>query len=181
METVIVADVPTAIGSLGAVITAQGLARLGFHGEPVEEREAWLRRWLPLAQQVDDGEPLSELQAQLDAYFAGLRRRFDIALDMRGTPFQLRVWRELLNIPFGEVRSYLQVATAIGQPTATRAVGAANGRNYIPIIVPCHRVIGSDGTLTGFGGGLALKQRLLELEGIRLGGQRAEQQVALPL
>ena len=102
---------------------------------------------------------------QLRAYFAGKLRRFDLPLDLQGTEFQLRVWRELEAIPFGETRSYSQIATAIGAPRAVRAVGAANGANPIPIVVPCHRVIGAAGNLVGYGGGLPLKKRLLELEG----------------
>ena len=107
----------------------------------------------------------AEAERQLRAYFAGQLRRFDLPLDMRGTDFQIRVWRELENIPYGETRSYSQVAAAIGAPQAVRAVGAANGANPIPIIVPCHRVIGSSGKLVGYGGGLPLKKRLLALEG----------------
>jgi methylated-DNA-[protein]-cysteine S-methyltransferase len=107
----------------------------------------------------------TEAVRQLRAYFAGELRRFDLPLDMQGTDFQLRVWRELEAIPFGETRSYSQIAAAIGAPRAVRAVGAANGANPIPIVVPCHRVIGAGGTLVGYGGGLPLKKRLLELEG----------------
>jgi methylated-DNA-[protein]-cysteine S-methyltransferase len=107
----------------------------------------------------------SEAVRQLRAYFAGELRRFDLLLDMQGTPFQLRVWRELERIPYGETRSYTQIATAIGAPHAVRAVGAANGANPIPIVVPCHRVIGASGKLVGYGGGLPLKKRLLALEG----------------
>ncbi len=106
-----------------------------------------------------------EAVRQLRAYFAGQLRCFDLPLDMQGTEFQLRVWRELEAIPFGETRSYSQIATAIGAPRAVRAVGAANGANPIPIVVPCHRVIGAAGSLVGYGGGLPLKKRLLELEG----------------
>jgi O-6-methylguanine DNA methyltransferase len=107
----------------------------------------------------------AEAERQLRAYFAGQLRRFELPLDMRGTEFQLRVWRELENIPYGETRSYTQIAAAINAPQAVRAVGAANGANPIPIIVPCHRVIGSSGKLVGYGGGLPLKKRLLALEG----------------
>jgi O-6-methylguanine DNA methyltransferase len=107
----------------------------------------------------------TEAVRQLRAYFAGQLRRFDLPLDMRGTDFQLRVWRELERIPFGETRSYLEIAEAIGAPRAVRAVGAANGANPIPIVVPCHRVIGASGKLVGYGGGLPLKKRLLQLEG----------------
>jgi methylated-DNA-[protein]-cysteine S-methyltransferase len=101
---------------------------------------------------------------QLAEYFAGTRKQFDLPLALRGTPFQIEVWNTLRRIPYGETRSYEDVARTIGRPTATRAVGAANGANPIPIIVPCHRVIGKNGGLTGFGGGIAVKRRLLDLE-----------------
>ena len=99
-----------------------------------------------------------EATRQLRAYFAGALSAFDLPLDLRGTPFQLRVWRELENIPYGETRSYSQVAAVIGAPAAVRAVGAANGANPLPIVVPCHRVIGSGGKLVGYGGGLAAQE-----------------------
>jgi methylated-DNA-[protein]-cysteine S-methyltransferase len=105
-----------------------------------------------------------EAARQLKAYFAGTLWRFDLPLSPAGTPFQLRVWNELVGIPYGETCSYGQLADRIGSPTAVRAVGAANGANPIAIVVPCHRVIGSNGKLTGYGGGLPLKQVLLELE-----------------
>ncbi|QKS85982.1 methylated-DNA--[protein]-cysteine S-methyltransferase [Pseudomonas bijieensis] len=108
---------------------------------------------------------LKETERQLLEYFAGQRRRFELELDFAGTDFLIRVWQALLSIPFGETRSYRDIAIQIGQPTAVRAVGAANGRNPISIIAPCHRVIGSSGSLTGFAGGLAAKQFLLSLEG----------------
>lgn len=107
---------------------------------------------------------LAEAEKQLGAYFAGALKAFDLPLDFAGTPFQKSVWRALLTIPFGETRSYGEIARQIGRPTAFRAVGAANGRNPISIVAPCHRVIGSTGKLTGFAGGLAAKQRLLDLE-----------------
>ncbi len=109
---------------------------------------------------------LVEAARQLREYFSGQRKRFSVALDPTGTPFQRRVWNALLAIPFGETRSYAQIAEQIGSPTAVRAVGAANGRNPISIITPCHRVIGSTGKLTGFAGGLDVKARLLALEGV---------------
>jgi methylated-DNA-[protein]-cysteine S-methyltransferase len=113
-----------------------------------------------------DANPfLREAASQLLAYFAGNLRRFKLPLDLQGTEFQKSVWRELQKIPYGETRSYAQIAAAIGTPTAVRAVGAANGANPVAIVVPCHRVIGSGGKLTGYGGGLPLKKRLLELEG----------------
>ena len=106
--------------------------------------------------------------AQLAEYFAGKRREFDLQLAPRGTPFQQRVWQALLAIPFGVVRAYGDVARDIGQPLAMRAVGQANGRNPIPIVIPCHRVIASDGTIGGYSSGLNMKHRLLALEGIEL-------------
>src|SRR5437016_2242711 len=114
----------------------------------------------------NDQHPLlAEAAKQLRAYLAGDLRVFDLPLDMQGTVFQKRVWNELEKIPYGETRSYQQIAVAVGAPQAVRAVGAANGANPVPIVVPCHRVIGSSGKLTGYGGGLPLKKRLLELEG----------------
>ena len=109
-----------------------------------------------------------KLLNQLDAYFAKKRRRFDIPLDLRGTPFQLQVWDLLLSIPCGETRTYGQTAEALGRPKAARAVGRAVGTNPVSIVVPCHRIVGSDGSLTGYGGGLARKKALLELEGFKV-------------
>lgn len=113
----------------------------------------------------DAHELLLESARQLREYFARKRRVFEIPLDLQGTEFQKTVWRQLQEIPFGETRSYAQIAQAVGRPKAVRAVGAANGSNPAAIVVPCHRVIGSGGSLTGYGGGLPLKKRLLELEG----------------
>jgi len=107
---------------------------------------------------------LRQAAAQLAAYFAGKLHAFDLPLDMHGTEFQKRVWRQLCDIPYGETRSYSFVANAIGASKAVRAVGAANGRNPIPIVVPCHRVIGAGGALVGYGGGLPMKRFLLDLE-----------------
>ncbi|MEN3950504.1 methylated-DNA--[protein]-cysteine S-methyltransferase [Iodidimonas sp. SYSU 1G8] len=114
----------------------------------------------------DDHHPvLVETRRQLDEYFAGRRTRFDLALDFIGTDFQKRVWAALLTIPYGETRTYAEIAAALGRPSAARAVGAANGRNPISIVAPCHRVIGTGGALTGFAGGLGAKRFLLDLEG----------------
>jgi methylated-DNA-[protein]-cysteine S-methyltransferase len=119
---------------------------------------------------------LVETANQLREYFDGKRQTFDVPLDPQGTDFQKTVWLALREIPFGQTASYGQIARRIGMPTASRAVGAANGRNPIPIIVPCHRVIGANGSLTGFGGGLANKSLLLSLEGVTI-AQEAEQPV----
>lgn len=111
-----------------------------------------------------DPESLSDARRQLDEYFAGERTTFDLAIDPRGTDFQRRVWGELVAIPHGETRSYGQVADRVGGPSTTRAVGLANGRNPIAVVVPCHRVIGADGGLVGYGGGLDRKRWLLDHE-----------------
>ena len=114
---------------------------------------------------VSEATPLlREACAQLDAYVAGRLRRFDLPLSPQGTQFQLRVWEELLRIGWGNARSYGEVARAVGSPRGARAVGMACNRNPLPIVVPCHRVVGADGSLVGYGGGLELKRRLLELE-----------------
>jgi methylated-DNA-[protein]-cysteine S-methyltransferase len=113
---------------------------------------------------VEDERAFPDVVEQLDAYFAGELTEFDVTLRLEGTEFQRRVWAGLLEIPYGETISYGELATRIGQPTASRAVGLANGRNPVAIIVPCHRVIGSTGALTGYGGGLDRKRTLLDLE-----------------
>jgi methylated-DNA-[protein]-cysteine S-methyltransferase len=124
--------------------------------------------------QEDPGHPvLAEASRQLEEYFARKRKIFSLPLDFHGTDFQKKVWAVLLTIPFGETRSYAQMASQVGSPKAVRAVGAANGKNPISIIAPCHRVIGSNGDLTGFAGGLAAKTLLLTLEG------RSEKQLNL--
>ena len=114
---------------------------------------------------VDSASPLSDqVAAQLRAYFAGSRKDFDLPIKPKGTPFQLAVWQEMLRIPYGEVRTYGQIAAAIGKPKAARAVGQAANRNPIWILIPCHRVVGSNQALTGYAGGLSMKRALLELE-----------------
>jgi methylated-DNA-[protein]-cysteine S-methyltransferase len=133
-----------------------GLCAIGFMDDEIHPPDSDTR---------DDSHPLLvETAAQLHAYFDGSLRTFSLRLDMAGTDFQLRVWNLLREIPYGETRSYRDLAAALGRPRAVRAVGAANGANPLPIVVPCHRVIGADGRLTGYGGGLPLKKQLLELE-----------------
>jgi methylated-DNA-[protein]-cysteine S-methyltransferase len=111
-----------------------------------------------------DDDAFDDVVSQLEEYFKGTRREFELPLAPDGTPFQQRVWQALLDIPYGETISYGELAARIGQRSASRAVGLANGSNPIPIVIPCHRVIGSNGKLTGYGGGLAIKERLLALE-----------------
>ena len=152
-------DVQTVDGlKLRMVASTSGIRAIEFHRAGAAEGP-------PGAIHNQENRLLAETWAQLLAYFAGHLRQFQVPLDMQGTSFQLRVWRQLGTIPYGETRSYRQIATAIGSPAAVRAVGAANGANPIPIVVPCHRVIGASGKLVGYGGGLPLKKRLLELEG----------------
>jgi methylated-DNA-[protein]-cysteine S-methyltransferase len=126
----------------------------------------WAEQEIPMAKKTAAAELkiLTKAEIQLNEYFAGKRKKFNLPLNVNGTPFQKRVWEELSKIPYGEVRSYKDVAVAIKTPRAYRAVGTANGCNQIGIIIPCHRVIAADGTLGGFGGGLAIKEALLTLE-----------------
>ncbi len=126
-----------------------------------DERDGRVR----LDDPIDRQHPISDLAAiQLEEYFAGERRGFDVPLDLVGTEFQVTVWRSLAEIPYGETRTYAEHARRVGRPTATRAVGAANGRNPVSIILPCHRVVGADGSLTGFAGGVDTKRWLLDHE-----------------
>ncbi|MGV9878844.1 methylated-DNA--[protein]-cysteine S-methyltransferase [Streptomyces sp. NPDC003006] len=120
-----------------------------------------------------DPAPFGEVISQLEAYFAGELKDFDLPLRLDGTPFQRTVWDELQRIPYGETRTYGELAEILGKPGASRAVGLANGKNPIGVIVPCHRVVGANGSLTGYGGGLARKQRLLAFEGGAAGGEDA--------
>ena len=151
------------VGKLKLVASGEGLVAILWENDSP--------RRVRLSEMVrDEQHPfLVETERQLGEYFAGTRRTFSVALDLRGTRFQKDVWEALLAIPFGETRSYGQLARQLGNPRATRAVGAANGRNPISIIVPCHRVLGSSGKLTGFAGGLDTKARLLDLEKNRAG------------
>jgi len=160
------------VGELVLTASDTGLTGIYFptsrHGPPPVERADWVE---------DDGrQPASAILArarrQLEEYFAGTRTTFDVPLAPTGTPFEQRVWEALRAIPYGTTTSYGVLARQLGDPRATRAVGAANGRNPIPIIVPCHRVVGARGELTGFGGGIDRKRWLLEHEGalMRLGG-----------
>ena len=147
------------VGTLTLVARGERLAAVLWE----EERENRVR--LGEVHRDDEQPILREAARQLEEYFAGKRQRFELALDFAGTAFQRQVWAALLTIPFGQTRSYSDIARQIGNPSAVRAVGAANGRNPISIIAPCHRVIGASGSLTGFAGGLTAKQYLLALEG----------------
>ena len=147
------------VGPLAIVMSERGLVGLHFRGRPdvppTKSKDEWIL----------DAKRTADVRGELKEYFAGRRREFSVPLDLRGTDFQLSCWRELLNIPYGQTRSYADIARAIRSPKAFRAVGMANHDNPVAIIVPCHRVLASGGGLCGYGGGLDIKQKLLELEG----------------
>lgn len=149
---------PSPVGNLHLVGSDAGLAAI------VWDNDRPGRVNLGPVEDSDRHPVLKTVERQLREYFAGKRTRFDLKLDFHGTDFHKAVWRKLLAIPFGETRTYRDIAVSLGRPTATRAVGAANGRNPIAIIAPCHRLIGVDGSLRGFAGGLKAKQYLLDLE-----------------
>jgi methylated-DNA-[protein]-cysteine S-methyltransferase len=175
MTTYYTSTLDSSCGPLFCVVDEAGaVVRIEFsQGRDGRNARDWPHFLLRLREQgievvEDDGTHIAKLRGQLAEYFAGSRQEFDLALLPEGTPFECSVWEQLRRIPFGETRSYGEIAEAIGRPGAARAVGRANGANPIPIVVPCHRVIGSNGSLTGFGGGLEAKSRLLEIEGRRL-------------
>jgi methylated-DNA-[protein]-cysteine S-methyltransferase len=144
------------IGQLLLAGSADALQVIGFpHGDKARRADIGWERY---------GEPFKKTARQLNEYFAGERREFELELAPEGTKFQVKVLEALRGIPYGETRTYRDIAVAVGRPKAVRAVGNANGRNPLPIVIPCHRVIGSDGSLTGFGGGIEVKRYLLDLE-----------------
>lgn len=163
METLFCLRTCSPVGSLFLAASTKGLVRLEF--------EARMQRLNPKTIQLQESRKvLAPYLDQLNEYFAGQRREFSMPLDLRGTDFQLKCWSALLDIPYGETRSYRDLAEAIGHPNAYRAVGMSNNRNPVAIVVPCHRVIAADGSLCGYGGGLDIKRKLLDLEGAQLPG-----------
>jgi len=156
LSTLFYTQIESPLGPLLLVADDAGLREILFvHGRhPAQPESSWKK----------DPAPLKETIRQLRAYFAGELEQFALPLAPEGTPFQLEVWRRLCDIPFGETISYGELARRMGNPKASRAVGLANGSNPIPIVIPCHRVIGSNGKLTGYGGGLPIKEKLLALE-----------------
>lgn len=149
---------PSPVGALTLVASDAGLTAILW------ENDRPGRVKLGAMEEAPDHPLLIEAERQIQEYFAGERTSFSVPLDFRGTDFQKSVWAALLTIPFGETRSYGEIARQIGRPSASRAVGAANGRNPLSIVAPCHRVIGTNGALTGFAGGLAAKEALLGME-----------------
>jgi len=170
MDTLYFTQIDSLAGRLLLVASSRGLSKLEF----VDGRVQLGDRWFPKATREESPEKLQPYVQELQEYFAGSRREFNFPLDLRGTEFQLRCWKALLAIPYGEVRTYAQQAQTVGSPRGFRAVGMANHDNPIAIVVPCHRVIASDGTLGGYGGGLDLKRRLLELEGAKWASKTSE-------
>ena len=147
---------PSPVGDLLLAGTKEALSVISFSsGSKARGANPEWERW---------DHPFQDARKQLEEYFSGKRKRFDLPLAPSATPFQARVLDELLKIPYGETCSYMDIAMALDNPKASRAVGMANGNNPIPVIIPCHRVVGSNGSLTGFGGGLASKRYLLDLE-----------------
>lgn len=155
-DTIYYDEIDSPVGTLRLVADGRGLREIRFERErhPKQAYPGWVRA----------AAPLKSARVQLQEYFAGERRHFELPLHPVGTPFQLEVWQELGRIPYGATISYGELARRIDKPQAVRAVGAANGRNPLPIVLPCHRVIGANGSLTGFGGGLPTKRYLLDLE-----------------
>lgn len=144
--------------------TAHGLCYIGSPGAAFEEMETHVRKRFPLAELVEDADTLYPYIQELKEYFSGARTLFSLPVDTQGTPFQQEVWQALRQIPYGETVSYSEIATRINRPSAVRAVGTAIGANPVLIAVPCHRVIGKSGAITGYRGGLELKRFLLGLE-----------------
>lgn len=154
------------LGPLLAAVTDQGLARISFDPEPEQELESLAQ--LAGRRVLRSPRALDETRRELDDYFGGRRTAFDLELDLRGLPdFTLRVLQELANVPYGRTATYRELAERAGNPRASRAVGTVMNRNRIPIVLPCHRVVGATGSLTGYAGGLDVKEKLLELEGAR--------------
>jgi O-6-methylguanine DNA methyltransferase len=169
-ETLHCVRMDSAIGPLFLAASGRGLVALEFDArlpgqQSIRPNPRHLREEKIGIAFEDSPRRMRPYVSQIDEYFAGSRREFTFPLDLRGTEFQLACWRALLAIPYGETRTYADIARAVDKPTAFRAVGMANNRNPIAIVVPCHRVIASDGTLCGYGGGLDVKRKLLELEG----------------
>lgn len=151
--------------SLHVAATDRGLCLISLPNDTHINMKQWVDKKFPSAVLVEDKERLEPYLEQLQAYCECRSTSFELPLDLQGTQFQITVWQALMTIPFGQTRSYSDIANMINNPNAIRAVGTANGANPIPIVIPCHRVIGKNGTLTGYSGGLRMKETLLQLEG----------------
>ena len=163
-EVVATSVLESPIGRLRVAATSGGIVLIALPRSGGTGFRGWLERMLPDAEPVERLPTLEVACRELQQYFAGRRQEFTVPLDLRGTAFQLSVWRAIAEVPYGETRSYAELARRVKRPSAYRAVGAANGANPVPVIIPCHRVIASDGKLGGYGGGLETKRRLLAFE-----------------
>ncbi|RBW69380.1 methylated-DNA--[protein]-cysteine S-methyltransferase [Bacillus taeanensis] len=159
-------EMESPLGPLTVVSTNEGICKLQFGSveETLPSIKAWAKKHFLKIEVGNDETILQDVYSQLNEYFIGEREQFDIPIDLYGTPFQQKVWNSLRSIEYAETNSYKEVAQAIGAPKAVRAIGSANNKNPVPIIIPCHRVIGSNGALVGYGGGLSKKEYLLQLE-----------------
>ena len=166
-RTVLIDETETCHGPIYLAATEQGLCRITVPGEDLGELFAWIERRLPAADVVRSPGALSEAGSAVQSFLAYGEPLPEMSVDLIGTRFQTAVWRAVLRIPYGETRSYAEIAREIGEPLAARAVGAANAVNPLPFVVPCHRVIGADGSIKGFPGGIVTRRALLELEGWR--------------
>ena len=164
-ETITWAAMKSRIGTIRVAATPRGVCKIGLGKETARDFLSWLERHIgPVPHKSVRMGIVALALDQIEEYLNGVRREFDLPLDLRGTEFQRRMWSAVAAIPYGETRTYADIARTMGKPLAVRAVGAANGANPLPLVVPCHRVLGSDGSLTGYGGGLDVKQKLLEME-----------------
>jgi O-6-methylguanine DNA methyltransferase len=164
-EAIVWAAMKSRIGTIRVAAASRGVCKIALGKETAQDFFGWLERYVGHAPRKSERIGIVALALdQIAEYFYSARREFDLPLDLRGTEFQRRVWSAVAGIPYGQTRTYAQIAQAIGKHLAVRAVGAANGANPLPLVVPCHRVLGSDGSLTGYGGGLDVKQKLLEME-----------------
>lgn len=154
------------LGLLTIVCTSKGVCKIEFGGidETLANIQVWVKKHFLKSEMVRDDVKIAPVIQEIDEYFSGMRHAFEVPLDLHGTPFQKKVWEALQQIPHGQTRTYKQVAQSMNATKAVRAVGNANNKNPLPIIVPCHRVIGSNGSLVGYGGGIEKKQLLLDIE-----------------
>jgi O-6-methylguanine DNA methyltransferase len=164
-EDVVYDQFESQVGTIWVASTQHGVCKISLGADQSGAFLSWLSRHIGVDRPREEPQLMTETVSQLREYFSGSRRQFDLPLDVRGTVFQRAVWSQVVRIPYGATATYGDIAQLVGKPKASRAVGAAVGANPLPIIVPCHRVIGAGGLLTGFGAGLVVKEALLRLEG----------------
>lgn len=165
VEKIVYARLESQIGTVWVASTLEGLCKISLGSEPSGAFLSWLSKRFGPAEPREESDLMAFALSQLREYFSGARQTFDLPLDVRGTTFQKAVWSQVMRIPYGATVTYGDIAQLVGKPRASRAVGGAVGANPLPIVIPCHRVIGAGGALTGFGSGLDIKEMLLRLEG----------------